>query len=139
MKRVCVPGGKILLQDLDGQLLWHFPEDTDLQRTTERVLSYLAKTGFDPFVGRKLFSLCVSAALSEIGVQIDSYHLYAGRIGEPEFLQWKSKLDIALPQITAALGSEDAAREYSGRFLEYLRNPATLTYCSLFTVTATKP
>ena len=139
MKRVCNRGGKILLQDLDGQLVWHFPEDAELQRTTERVLSYLATTGFDPFVGRKLFSLCLGATLTDIGVQMDSYHLYAGRISEQEFSQWQSKLEIARPQITAALGSEEFAREYSGRFLEYLKSPGTLTYSCLFTVAATKP
>ena len=55
MARVCSPGGKLLLQDLDGQLVWHYPEDAELQRTTENILSHLAGTGFDPFVGRKAF------------------------------------------------------------------------------------
>src|SRR5215471_6766648 len=57
MARVCRPGGDLLLQDLDGQLVWHFPEERDLQDITEKVIRYLASTGFDPFVGRKLFSL----------------------------------------------------------------------------------
>jgi len=26
MARVCKPGGTVLLQDLDGQLLWHYPK-----------------------------------------------------------------------------------------------------------------
>ncbi len=139
MARVCSPGGKILLQDLDGQLVWHYPEDVELQNTTERILSHLTGTGFDPFVGRKLFSLCLDAALTNVNVQSDPYHLYAGRIDEQEFSQWQSKLEIARPQLTAALGSEEAAREYSRRFLEYLRRPETLTYSCLFTVTANKP
>jgi SAM-dependent methyltransferase len=139
MDRVCRPVGEILLQDLDGQLVWHFPEDQDLQDTTEKVLCYLAGTGFDPFVGRKLFSLCRGAKLTDIQVQIDPYHLYAGTIDETHFSQWKSKLDIAAPQLKAALGSEAAAREYSTQFLKYLRNPDTLTYSNVFTVTATKP
>jgi len=70
---------------------------------------------------------------------VDPYHLYAGRIDEKEFSQWQSKLEIARPQLRAALGSEEAAQEYSRRFLEYLRSPGTLTYSCLFTVTATKP
>jgi SAM-dependent methyltransferase len=139
MARVCTRGGKVLLQDLDGQLVWHFPEDAELQSATERVLSHLAGTGFDPFVGRKLFSLCLGAALADVRVQVDPYHLYAGRINEKEFSQWQSKLEIAQPQLRAALGSEEAAQKYSGRFLEYLRSPETLTYSCLFTVTATKP
>jgi len=139
MARVCKPGGKILLQDLDGQLLWHFPEHADLQHTTELVVNHLASTGFDPFVGRKLFSLCVGESLGEIGVQLDPYHLYAGTIDEKQFSHWRTKLEIAMPQLTAVLGSEKSAQDYSDRFLAYLQNPETLTYSCLFTVTATKP
>ena len=29
MVRVCRPGGKVLFHDLDGQLLWHFPESEE--------------------------------------------------------------------------------------------------------------
>lgn len=139
MARVATTGGKILLQDLDGQLLWHFPEDNDLHQTTERVVNHLATTGFDPFVGRKLFSLCLGASLAEVSVQLDPYHLYAGTIDDKQFSHWQSKLEIAHPQLVAVLGSDDAAREYSERFLKYLQSPETLTYSCLFTVTATKP
>src|SRR6266478_1439485 len=48
MVRVCKRGGTILLQDLDGQLLWHYPEDRSVQRTLEKVVAALATTGFDP-------------------------------------------------------------------------------------------
>lgn len=139
MMRVCKPGGTILLQDLDGQLLWHFPEDAELRRNTERVIDHLASTGFDPFVGRKLFSLCLGAGLTDVRVQLDPYHLYAGAIDERQFSQWRTKLEIARPQLVTVLGSEDAARTYSEKFLGYLQNPETLTYSCLFTVTATKP
>src|SRR5438034_4554040 len=56
MARVCKPGGTVLLQDLDGQLLWHYPQNPAVQRTLEKVVAALGATGFDPFVGRKLFS-----------------------------------------------------------------------------------
>jgi ubiquinone/menaquinone biosynthesis C-methylase UbiE len=138
MARVCRQGGQVLLQDLDGQLLWHFPEDAELQRATERVVDYLATTGFDPFVGRKLFSLCLRAGLTNITVQLDPYHLYAGTIEKKQFSQWQTKLEIARPQLEAALGSEGSATEYSERFLAYLQSPETLTYSCLFTVTARK-
>jgi SAM-dependent methyltransferase len=139
MARVCKPGGTVLLQDLDGQLVWHFPEDPELQPQTEKIVNYLATTGFDPFVGRKLFSLCLGAKLADVNVKIESYHLYAGTIDEKEFSNWRSKLEIAMPQIKAALGSEQLARTYVERFLEYLRRPETLSYSNLFTVTGTKP
>jgi len=33
MARVCKPGWNGFLQDLDGQLLWHYPENPSVQRT----------------------------------------------------------------------------------------------------------
>ena len=139
MARVCTPGGTVLLQDLDGQLLWHYPEDPVLQSAVEKVVRALGSTGFDPFVGRKLFWLARRAGLGNIKVQAESYHLIAGEI-EPEVLkQWELKLDIAAPRMARALGGEDKARECSQRFLGYLSRPDTLTYSTVFTVTGEKP
>jgi ubiquinone/menaquinone biosynthesis C-methylase UbiE len=137
--RVCKPGGTVLLQDLDGQLLWNYPEDAGLQRSLEQVVTALAKTGFDPFVGRKLFRLAQRAGLENLKVQVECYHLIAGE-PSPEILeQWKLKLDIALPQISQSLGSERKARQEVQRFIEYLSRPDTLTFSNVFTVTGEKP
>jgi len=126
------------LQDLDGQLLWHYPEDPVVQSTVEKVVRALGATGFDPFVGRKLFSLAYNAGLKNIDVQAECYHLIAGQV-EPAILeQWRLKLDIAGPQLAQLLGSETEAREQSRRFLDYLRRPDTLTYSTVFTVTGEK-
>ena len=138
MVRICRGGGKILLQDLDGQLLWHSPEDPELQNTIEQVVRRLASTGFDPLVGRKLFHLCFEAGLTEIKVQIDPYHLYAGSIDEDQLRLWQTKLEIARPQLKKALGSDEAAVKYSDQFLGYLQRPDTLTYSCLFSVLGTK-
>jgi ubiquinone/menaquinone biosynthesis C-methylase UbiE len=139
MVRVCKCGGTVLLQDLDGQLLWHYPEDPVVQGTVEKVVRALGVTGFDPFVGRKLFSLAHKAGLKNIEVQVECYHLIAGEI-EPAILeQWELKLEIAGPQLARLLGSESEAREQSRRFLDYLRRPDTLTYSTVFTVTGEKP
>ena len=139
MVRVCRPGGTVLLQDLDGQLLWHYPEDAEMQRTSEKVVDALAATGFDPFVGRKLFSFAQRAGLEHIDVQVESYHLIAGVVGPEILKQWELKLEIAAPQLKKVLGSETAAKEHAKRFLEYLRRPDTLTYSTVFTVSGKKP
>jgi SAM-dependent methyltransferase len=138
MVRVCKRGGTVLLQDLDGQLLWHYPEDPVVQHAVQRVVTALAPTGFDPFVGRKLFWLAQKAGLEKVGVQVECYHLIAGAI-EPHVLkQWGLKLDIARSQMTKALGSEAEAEKEIQRFLEYLCRPDTLTYSVQFTVTGQK-
>jgi ubiquinone/menaquinone biosynthesis C-methylase UbiE len=139
MARVCKRGGTVLLQDLDGQLLWHYPEDPVVQSTAERVVKALAKTGFDPFVGRKLFWFARQAGLKDIDVKAESYHLIVGE-AEPAILQqWELKLEIAKPQLARLLGSESEAREQAQRFLAYLRRSDTLTYSTVFTVTGKKP
>jgi ubiquinone/menaquinone biosynthesis C-methylase UbiE len=139
MVRVCRPGGTVLIQDLDGQLVWNYPEEPEMQHAVERVVAGLAKTGFDPFVGRKLFSLAHKAGLKNIDVQVECYHLIAGEIDSGILKQWELKLEIAVPQIARIFGSERAAKEQTRRFLEYLRRPDTLTYSNVFTVTGEKP
>lgn len=138
MVRVCKPGGTVLLQDLDGQLLWHYPEDAVVQGTVEKVVRALSSTGFDPFVGRKLFSFAHGAGLKNIDVQVECYHLIAGQIEPAIREQWELKLEIAAPQLARLLGSEREAREQSRRFLEYLCRPDTLTYSTVFTVSGEK-
>jgi len=137
--RVCRPGGRVLLQDLDGQLLWHYPEDPTLQRAIEKAMTALGQTGFDPFVGRKLFWLARKAGLENLHVEVDCYHLIAGEIAPDIWKHWQLKLEIARPQMTRVFGSEAEAKAYSQRFLEYLSRPDTLTYSTVFTVTGEKP
>jgi ubiquinone/menaquinone biosynthesis C-methylase UbiE len=139
MVRVCKPGGTVLLQDLDGQLLWHYPEDPILQRGIEKVVAALATTGFDPFVGRKLFWLAERAGLQKLHVQAESYHLIAGAVETHILKQWEIKLDIAKAQMAKVFGSKAEAENHVARFLEYLRRPDTLTYSTVFTVTGEKP
>jgi len=139
MVRVCRPGGTVLIQDLDGQLVWNFPEEPEMQHAVERVVAGLAPTGFDPFIGRKLYSLAHRAGLKNIDVQVECYHMIAGEIDPGILKQWELKLEIAVPQIARIFGSERAAKQQVQKFLEYLRRPDTLTYSNVFTVTGKKP
>jgi ubiquinone/menaquinone biosynthesis C-methylase UbiE len=139
MVRVCKPGGMVLLQDLDGQLLWHYPEDPVLQQAVEKSVKGLGETGFDPFVGRKLFWLARKAGLENVKVRVECYHLIAGEIAPNVLKQWQLKLEIAEPRMARIFGSEIEAKKISRRFLEYLSRPDTLTYSTVFTVTGEKP
>src|SRR5437867_11415225 len=139
MVRVCKPGGVVLNQDVDGQLVWHYPEEALMQETLHRVMKSLSETGFDPFVGRKLFWMSRNAGLENLRTQVECYHLIAGEIDPEIFEQWELKLEIARPHLERALGSEYEADEEIRRFLNYLKRPDTLTYSTLFTVTGEKP
>jgi SAM-dependent methyltransferase len=136
MVRVTRPDGAVLLQDLDGQLLWHHPIDPELQRPLERITAALRATGFDPFVGRKLYHLAYCAGLIDIHVEVDPYHLIAGPADETTLQQWRRKLEIAeRAVITTGKVPVDVDR-LRDRFLAYLQQPDTLTYSVVFTVTA---
>jgi SAM-dependent methyltransferase len=139
MVRVCTAGGKVLLQDLDGQLVWHSPEDAELKEGMRCVLEALDKRGFDPFVGRKLYSLCQSAGLDDIQVSAESRHLFAGSADDHDLQLWEEKLDQMLPVAARVLGGAPAAQAFRDRFLNYLRRDDSLTHSVIFTVEGTKP
>jgi len=134
MARVLRPGGRLLLQDLDGQLVWHYPEDAELERQVLATLGVLASTGFDPFAGRKLWHHCFTAGLAQLSSSVEVYHHYAGPIDAENGRLWNLKLDIARPAAARALGSEAAADSLKARFLDYLQRPDTFTYSNLVTV-----
>lgn len=135
MVRVLRPGGRIILQDLDGQLVWHYPVDPALYDGIERSLAALSTTGFDPFIGRKLYSLLHETRVAGLSVSIDPYHLHAGTIDDRNAALWQTKLDIARPAIEKAMGGAEEAGKLIDRFMSHLRDPATMTYSVVFTVT----
>lgn len=137
MARVCKPGGHVILQDLDGQIVWHHPAP-EFEADLQIVLDELKQTGFDVFVGRKLFLHAKNAGLSPVTVKLDPYHLYAGQISEKELNDWELKLDIALPQIEKVHG-KDKALQFKQEFLSYLQDENTLTYSVMFTVVGQVP
>ena len=134
--RVTKPGGIILLQDLDGQLVWHYPISDDLAQMFEEAMVALASTGFDPFVGRKLFSYLSIAKATNIQMQIEPYHVIAGTISNTQKEQWTLKLDIAKRPLTK-LKSASFANKVCAALLNYLESPDTLTYSNVFTVVGT--
>lgn len=138
MVRVCRRGGQVVLYDLDGQLVWHYPPDQELEEGLAAVLQHLSRSGFDPFVGRKLYALARAAGLVDLQVGLEAYHLYAGRIDKHQLQLWETKLDIAARAGRQVLGKETYAR-LKQRFLDYLQREDTLTYSVAFTVVGRKP
>jgi len=137
LARVCRPGGTVLVQDLDGQLISHYPPDQELDRNLARALTILEQAGFDTHVGRKLGHFLRTAGLTDLQVTAQRYHLIVGSIGPRERLQWKTKLDIAAGALER-LGFT-GARRLKAQFLAYLDREDTMTFSHLFTAIARKP
>lgn len=139
MVRVLKPGGMLLLQDLDGQFMWHYPPVPALQERLDRVMAAISESGFDPFVGRKLHHMACTAGIHTPASQVEGYHVVAGTIDDLKYDHWRLKLDLALPIAASALGSMREAEYLKNAFLDYLRSPETFTYSVLITITGKKP
>ena len=137
MRRVARPGGTVVLQDLDSQLVNNYPPDEVLEGLMGEFLA-ASKGSLDVFIGRKLYSLATTAGLKEVTVRTNAYHLIAGTADARTMAAWELKVEIAYPSVVRALG-DDKARELRCRFLKYLADPCTLTYSTLFTVCGSVP
>jgi SAM-dependent methyltransferase len=136
LARVCRPGGRVLLQELDGQILDNHPPDPDLQLDLTHALELLAATGFDPDVGRKLPALLERAGLTVGEFEIEPYHVVAGAIGREDRAAFQLKLAIAASMLTR-LGFE-GADELADRYLRYLDREDTITLSRIATAWARK-
>jgi len=136
MKRICKPDGTVMIQDLDGQFFWHYPENNQLNAQIIAIFHDLKKyTGFDPFVGRKLYYMFYDTVFHDIQVYIDPYHLIAGKINSKEYQYWKKKLSTVLPQLIKHSSMKlDEIQTINDTFLAYLQREDTLTFSNLFTV-----
>ena len=138
--RVCKPGGRIILQDLDGQLSWHFPEDHVIKDNVEKILSFLKKeNGFDAFIGRKLYSFLYNSNVVDIDVDINGYNVFFGSIDEKNYKLWEIKLEIAMNGLVGnVIKDRKEADMLINKYLEHLLKKDTLTYSILFSVTGIK-
>ncbi len=136
LQRIIRPGGHVVMQDLDGQLLFQYPFQVP---EIEQIFTYLnQKTGFDPYIGRKLFSYGRKAGLTLEKMDVKAYHLFPGKIDDYNRWLWEMKFDIFMPQAAEALGSEQAAQDFKTKYMAFLDDPDTLLYSSLFTLYMTK-
>lgn len=134
MKRLVRPGGTVTVADLDGNHLYRYPLDEEWERILEKLLGQMQKTGFDAFVGRKLYSMFKKIGFQDIQVNILPYYLIAGGADPTTLRVWEMKMQILAETFEKIFGSAQKARDLSDRFIEDLRNEDVLFYNFLFLV-----
>lgn len=133
--RVCKPGGKLLLQDLDGQFTL-YPE---VVPELEQILQVLKQhTSFDPNVGRKLYFFGKSAGFTAIDAEVEVYHKIFGRIDDFNYSLWSLKLEIAAKYLQQLLNNKEKAEQLKNQLLEALRDENTILFSNLITTTFIK-
>lgn len=131
------PGGKVVLGDLDGNGLFHFPLPPHLEAGLATLQRAIAGR-FDPFVGRKLFHYARRAGLERLKVHLLPYHLYAGTAPAAHVENWATKFRILAPVGVRAFGGQAAYVEFCRQFLALLEDPDAFTYSVLVFVEGTR-
>ncbi|QHT66201.1 class I SAM-dependent methyltransferase [Rhodocytophaga rosea] len=133
--RVCKPEGKLLVQDLDGQFTMYPETPAALKKV---ILLLKNETGFDPDVGRKLFTFGKSASFSCVHAEIEAYHKKFGSFDEENYRLWELKVDIALEYVKKVLPDAKWTENFKNEFLASLRDENTVLFSNLFTLTFEK-
>jgi ubiquinone/menaquinone biosynthesis C-methylase UbiE len=131
-------GGKLVVADLDGNAVQHYPYPPEVERDMAIVLEAL-RDRFDPYAGRKLFSrFRQHAQLTDVRVHVEPYHLYAGAAPDAALENWVQKLRTIRPIVMARCGAGFDYDRFEAGFLGVLRDPDTLTYSNLIVVEAVR-
>lgn len=132
------PGGKLVVGDLDGNAMQHYPMPPLVERGLATLMGAL-EGRFDPWVGRKLFHGLRRAGLRDVRVHVLPYHLYAGAAPAAALDNWTEKVRTLRPHGERAFGSAAAFDAFADAFVGMLRDPDVLTYSVLLLVEGTQP
>src|ERR1700722_4274069 len=100
MIRVTRPGGIVAVADLDAQLMQFYPQSESLAQRMQDAFRLLAGDGFDPWMGRKLFSLFKAQALQDIKATAVPYQTYVGGLPPGAQDNWRQKLLAATTRLS---------------------------------------
>jgi ubiquinone/menaquinone biosynthesis C-methylase UbiE len=135
------PGGTLCLIDLDHNCLGFFGGSQRLERTMRNMVFAMQKQfGFDPFVGRKLYSYLYDLGCVDIEVRMSAHHLIYGELSDTDRFNWLTKAEAA--QNSPALFASDypgGYQEFRQELVAYLEHPRRFIYTPLFVCKGKKP
>lgn len=137
--RVTRPGGKVVVADIDGVGLGNWPQPAKVTEGLARFEAALSQTGFDLFVGRKLFSFYREAGLRDIRVHLHPFYLVGGRADERMVNDWKIRFATLRPLGIQAFEAPRAYDDFVEAYLRMLESPDTFKYAVVLTVEGVKP
>lgn len=139
MKRVCRYGGKVVVADLDLNCLLHYPLDRGTEEKLNQVIKVVSeKTGFDPYVGRKLYTFFKKCGFENIKVHAGYHHLLQGKLSDLELRNWEQKLNMAKPFWNTVFSSIEEYEAFVHKMIQILKDENRFTYSPLFIVEGTK-
>jgi ubiquinone/menaquinone biosynthesis C-methylase UbiE len=137
MRRLARAGGRVAVADIDGNHLYRYPLDAEWEKVLGELVHAIEATGFDAFVGRKLYSMFRKVGFQDVQVDILPYYLIEGRADPLSLRVWEMKIEILAKTLETIYGSTEEAQEMTERFKADLLDEDTLLYNFLFLVQAT--
>jgi len=138
LANLVLPGGTLVISDLDGNAIFHDGMDSELEETLHKVLNSF-QDNFDPYAGRKLYRRFFQRGFKDIQVHCLPYNLYAGTIPEDHLSNWEDKFKSVRSHAIKELGSSKRYEQFVEHFIAFLKSPETFTYSTLFLVSGVKP
>jgi ubiquinone/menaquinone biosynthesis C-methylase UbiE len=140
IKRIAKPGGRVVVADLDGNCVHHYPMEPGFLTEIYEVIDIIdGKSGFDPLVGRKLYSFFCQVGFEDIRVAVLPYHTIFGEPSQEVFEQWRTKMAILEKNFKSlAIEHYEEKKHIFTDLLEFIKRPDTATYSCLFIVQGIK-
>lgn len=101
MIRVTRPGGIVAVADLDAQLTNFHPQTVSTRRGMQEAFRLLGQDGFDPWMGRKLFSMFKANGMRYIKAAAVPYQTYCAGLPPDAQDNWRLKLMAATARLSA--------------------------------------
>jgi SAM-dependent methyltransferase len=134
------PGGTLCLIDLDHNCLGHFGAGERLEKAMRNmVLGARRQYGFDPYVGRKLYSYLYDLGCIDIGVQMSAHHLIYGELSEIDRFNWLSKAEGARNAPGLFADYPGGYQEFHRELVAFLESPRRFIYTPLILCKGRKP
>ncbi len=137
--RVTRSGGRIGVSEIDGLGLNNFPFPAEVEAGCRTLVEALAPTGFDLFVGRKLFSEFKLLGLKDVQVHVFPQYVVAGRADARMIEDWRIRFDTLEPAVVGHFGGRSAYRQFCDAYLALLEDENSLKYSVQLLTVGTRP
>ncbi len=137
--RVTRPGGRVAVAEVDALGLDFWPVPPLLEEGIRVFVPAVQRTGFDPWVGRKLFHLFRTAGLRDVGVDASMHYLVGGPASSQLLEDWRLRFQALEKYVAPAFPRPGGYAEFAEAYLKMLADPDTLKFIHVLTTSATRP
>lgn len=139
--RILKPGGILCLIDLDHNCLNHFGLSDRLKSTLEGIMKSLReKAGFDPYVGRKIYSFLYDLDFKNIDIDVRGHHVIHGPLRDSDSFNWLKKVEVAPRKIGYPFDEYVGGhKEFLSEFKQFFNDPRRFTYSPIICGRGVKP